>query len=110
MLTPILLSNLSYILELVVIPIPVIPELESPTLGSHISLLENKCGLKFQLLDLDSIPEPILTPERLLDLSQIHESIVVPVLPESKSIITSFHTLFWDKVVDKIDSEIILKS
>ena len=34
---------------------------------------------------------------------------VVPVLPESKSIIPSFHTPFWDKGVDKIDFEIIFK-
>jgi len=58
---------------------------------------------------LDPIPELILTPEPLLDLNQIPESVVVHVLPESKSIILSFHTPFWDKGVNKIDSEIICK-
>ena len=58
---------------------------------------------------MDPIPEPIWTPEPLLDLSQILESILVHVLPEPKSIIPSFHTPFWDKGVDKIDSEIILR-
>ena len=82
----------------------VIPELESPISESHIPLWENKCGLEFQLLDLDPLPEPILTPELLLDLSQILESVVVPMLPESKSIIP-----FWDKGLDNFDSEIILK-
>ena len=84
---------------------PIIPELESPILG-HIPLLENTCGLEFQLLDLDLISEPISTLEPLLDLSHLPESVLVPVLPESKSIILSFHTPFWDEVVDKFDSEI----
>ena len=67
---------------------------------------ENECGLEFQLLDLDPLPESILTREPLLDLSHFSESVLVPVLPESKSIILSFHTPFWDEVVDKFDSEI----
>ena len=62
---------------------------------SHIPLLKNECGLEFQLLDLDPLPEPISTPESLLNLSHF-----------SKSIIPSFHTPFWDKAVDKIDFEI----
>jgi len=70
-LTPILLPNLSNILESVLVPIPVILELESPILKSHIPLWENECGLEFQLLDLDPLPEPISTPEPLLDLTQI---------------------------------------
>ena len=68
---------------------------------------ENECGLEFQLLDLDPLPEPISTPEPLLDLSHFFELVLVLVLPKSKSIIPSFHTPFWDKSVDKIDSEII---
>ena len=104
-LTPILLPDLSNILESVLIPTPIILELESPIL-SHILLLENKCGLEFQLLDLDPLLEPISTPEPLLDLSHLPESVLVSVLPESKSIILSFHTPFWDKAVDKFDSEI----
>ena len=51
-LTPILLPNLSNILESILIPTPVIFELESPIL-SHIPLWENEYGLEFQLLDLD---------------------------------------------------------
>ena len=104
-MTPALLPNLSNILESVLIPPPIIPELESPILG-HIPLLENTCGLEFQLLDLDQISEPISTPEPLLDLSHLPESVLVPVLPESKSTVLSFHTPFWDEVVDKFDSEI----
>ena len=80
-------------LESVLIPTPIILELESPIL-SHIPLLENTYGLEFQLLDLDPILEPILTLEPLLDLSYLPESVLVPVLPESKSIILSFHTPF----------------
>ena len=105
-----MLPNLSNNVESVLIPIPVIPELESPILDSHIPSWENNCGLEFQLLDLDPLSEPISTPEPLLDLSQIPESVVVHVLPKSKSIIPSFHTPFWDKGVDKFDSEIILKT
>ena len=69
-------------------------------------MLENKCGLEFQLLDLDPISEPISTLEPLLDLSHLPESLLVPVLPKSKSNILSFHTPFWDEVIDKFDSEI----
>jgi len=87
----------------------VIVELESPTLESHILLWGNECGIGFQFLNLDPLPELILTPEPLLDFSHFPESVLVPVLSESKSIISSFHTPFWDKGVDKIDSEIILK-
>ena len=86
------------------IPTPVILELESPIL-SHIPLWENKCGLEFQLLDLDPLLEPSSTPEPLLDLSYFPESVFVPILLKSKSIIPSFHTPFWDKAVDTIDSE-----
>ena len=68
-LTPVLLLNLSNILESVLISIPVIFELESPILESHIPLWGNECGLEFQLLDLDPLPEPILTPEPLHNLS-----------------------------------------
>ena len=95
-LTPVLLPNLSNMLESVLIPPPIILELESPLLG-QIPLLENTCGLEFQFLDLDPLLEPISTPEPLLDLSH---------LPESKSTVLSFHTPFWDEVVDKFDSEI----
>ena len=104
-LTPILLPDLSNILESVFIPTPVILEIESPIL-SHIPLIENTCGLKFQLLDLDTLLEPISTPEPLLDVSHLPESVLVPILPESKSTILSFHTPFWDKAVDKFDFEI----
>ena len=96
---------MSNILESVLIPTPIILELKSPILR-HIPLLENECRLEFQLFDLDPLPEPLSTPEPLLDLSHFHESVLVPVLPKSTSIILNFHTPFWDKVVDKIDSEI----
>ena len=86
------------------IPIPVILELELPILESHIPSWGNECGLEFQLFELDPLPEPISTPEPLLDLSLFPESVLVLVLSESKSIIP-----FWDKGLDKFDSEIILK-
>ena len=91
------------------VPIPVILELESPIIDSHIRSWENECGLEFQLLDLDPLPEPVSTLEPLLDLSQIPKSVVILVLPMSKSIIPSFHTPFWDKGIDNNDSEIILR-
>ena len=91
------------------IPIPVIIKLESPTIESHILLWKNECGLEFQLLDLDPLSEQILTPEPLLDFSHFLESIVVHVLPNSRSIIPSFYTPFWNRSVDNNDSEISLK-
>ena len=104
LLTPVLLPNLGNLLESVLNPAPIIPELESPIL-SHIPLWENDCGLEFQLLDLDTLLEPSSTPEPLLDLSFFPESVFVPILLTSKSIIPSFHTPFWDKAVDTIDFE-----
>ena len=103
-----LLPDLSNILESVLIPTPVILELESPIL-SHISLWGNECGLEFQLLDLDPLPEPISTPEPLLDLSHFPESILVPVLPKSKSIIPYFHTPFWTRVLIKLTPKLFVK-
>ena len=100
-----MLPNLSNILELVLVPTPVILKLESPIL-SHILLLGNECGLEFQLFDLDPLPESISTPKSLLDLNHFPESVLVPVFLKSKSIILSFHTPFWDKAIDKINSEI----
>ena len=108
-LTPVLLPDLSNILESVLISIPIILELESPVLKSHILLLKNECGLEFQLLDLDPLPEQILTQEPLLDFSHFPESIIVHTLHDSRSIILSFHTLFWDKGLENNDSEISLK-
>ena len=105
-MTPVLLPDLSNILESVLIPTPAVLELESLIL-SHILLLGNECGLEFQLLDLEPLLEPFSTTKPLLDLSHFPESVLVLVLPKSKSIIPSFHTPFWDKGVDKIDSEII---
>ena len=83
-MTPVLLPDLGNILESVLVPTPIIPELESPIL-SHIPLWENDCGLEFQLLDLDPLLEPSSTPEPLLDLSYFPESVFVPVLLTSKS-------------------------
>jgi len=52
-----LLPDLSNILESVLIPIPIILELESPILKSHIPLWEIEYELEFQLLDLDPLSE-----------------------------------------------------
>ena len=71
--------------------------------------MRNECGLEFQLLDLDPLSEQILTPESLLDFSHFPESIVVHALHDSRSIISSFHTPFWDRGVDNNDSKISLK-
>ena len=65
--------------------------------------------IEFQLLDLDLLLEQILTSEPLLDFSHFPESIVVHALPDSRSIIPSFHIPFWDRGVDNNDSEISLK-
>ena len=46
-LTPISLPDLSNILESVLIPIPVILELQSAILNCHIPLWENEYGLEF---------------------------------------------------------------
>ena len=54
---------------------------------------------------MDPLPEPSPTLEPLLDLSFFPKSVFVPALTMSKSIIPSFHTPFWDKAIDKIDSE-----
>ena len=43
---PVLLPDLSNILESILIPTPVILEIESPILN-HIPLLRNECGLEF---------------------------------------------------------------
>ena len=77
-LTPVLLPNLSNILESVLVPTPVILELESPILESHIPSWGNECVLEFSLLDLDPFLEQISTPEPLLDLSHFPESVLVP--------------------------------
>ena len=50
---------------------------------------ENECGQEFQLSNLDVLPEQILTPEHSLDFSQLLESVLVSLLPESKSIIVA---------------------
>ena len=94
-MTLVLLPDLSNILVPFFIPIPVILELKSPILESHIPLWENECGLEFHLFDLDPLPEPLPTPKPLLDFSHFPESVLVPVLPESKSIIPSFHTPYF---------------
>ena len=105
-LTLVLLPDLSNILESVLIPTHIILELESPIL-SHIPLWENECGLEFQLLDLDPLSEPISNPEPLLDLSHFSESVLVPILSKSKSIIPSFQTPFGS--LTKLTPKLIMK-
>ena len=61
--TPVLLPNLSNILESVLIPTTIILELESPIL-SYIPLLENNCGLEFNFLTWTRF----LNQSRLLNL------------------------------------------
>ena len=108
-MTLVLLPDLSNILESVLIPTPVNLELESPIV-SRIPLWENDCGLEFQLLDLDPLPEPLSTPEPLLDLSHFPESVLVPELPKSKSIIPSFHIFhFGTRVLIKLTLKLFVK-
>jgi len=101
LLTPVLLPDLGNILESVLIPTPIIPELESPTL-SHIPLWENDCRLEFQFLDLDPLLDPSPTPEPLLDLSFFPESVLdpEPIILESKSTILPSHILLLDIGID----------
>ena len=54
-LIPILLPNLSNILESVLVLILVILKHKSLILKSHILLWENEYGLEFQFLDLDPL-------------------------------------------------------
>ena len=68
--TPVLLPNLSNIFVSVLIPMPVILELESSILQSHISLREN------EFFGLDPIFEQISTPEPLFDFSQFLELVL----------------------------------
>ena len=67
-----------------------------------------------QFFGLDPIFEPISTliVDSRLDLSQLPESVsvFVPVLIESKSIISQNHTSLLDKNVDKNDSIIIFEN
>ena len=58
---------------------------------------------------MDPLPEQILTPEPLLDFSHFPLLIAIHALPDSRSIILSFHNPFWDRGVDNNDSEISLK-
>ena len=65
---------------------------------------------KHQFVSLDPIFEPILTPtlESRLDLSQLFETVFVPLEP--KSIISQTHTSLLDKGVEQNDSRIIFKN
>ena len=76
-LTPVLLPNLRNILESVLISIPVVLELESPILESHIPSWGNECGLEIHLLDLDPLPEPISTPKPLPLIEVIFPSLSI---------------------------------
>jgi len=78
--------------ESILNPVPVNYEIESPIIYDHIPLMGKVCEQQF--LGLDLLPEQILTLKSLLYFSQFPELVLVPVLPESKSIILSFHTPF----------------
>jgi len=75
--TLVLLHNLTDIFESVLIPMPVILELELPIMQSHNPLREN------EFLDLDPIFEPISTPKPLVDFNQFSKSVLVPVSPKA---------------------------
>jgi len=88
--------------------VPVHHEIESPISYGHTLLMGKVC--EHQFFDLDLIFEPISTLffESRLDLSQILESlsIFVPILFESKSIISQNHISLLDKGVEQNNSVI----
>ena len=103
-----LLPNLNNILELVLVPIPVILELKSPISESHSIVgkwMWNRVSTFWfgptSWTNLDSWTFTWLQSFSWVDYSH--------ALPESRSIIPSFHTPFWDRGIDNNDSEISLK-
>ena len=70
---------------------------------------KNECEPEYQFFSLDLIFELILTPEPLLDFNEFPESELVHVPSELKSFISSYYIPFWDKGVDKNNSEIIFQ-
>ena len=90
MLTLVFLPNLDQFPEPTFIPVPIVLEMESPILNSHISLMGKEC--EFQFLDLDSTLEPKLTLESKVNFL---ESVLVPepIILEPKSTIPPSHIL-----------------
>ena len=108
-LTLVSLPDLDYLLEPILIPVPINLEHESLSLESHITLLENEYELL--LFDLDPTFEPYLILGPKLDLDQFHESILVPkpFTLESKSTISTFHISLLDQGVEHYDSKMIFQ-
>ena len=106
-MTPVSVPDFFHIPESTVNSVPAHREVESPISYDHNLLLGKVC--EHQFLGSDPLSEQILTLKPSLDFSQFPESVLVYVLPESKSVISSFHTPFWDNGVDNNNSEIILK-
>ena len=91
-------------------PVAVQREVESPISYDYTSLMGKMC--EHQFFGLDLIFEPILTLtfESHLNLSQIFESVFVPVPFEAKSIIFHNHTSLLDNGVEHNNSEFIFEN
>ena len=75
--TMVSLSDLNRIPEPTLINAPINLELESLILQSYISWIENDCESYF--FDLDPTLHPISTLEPLLNLNQLHKSVLAPI-------------------------------
>ena len=95
MLTLVSLPNLDPLPDPTVIPMPIILEIESPILDSHIALMGNECEFKF--FDLKPTFEPNLTLKPKLDLIHIPKSVLVleAFILEPKSTIPLSHIHCW---------------
>ena len=106
-MTPVQLPDLGNLLESVLIPTPIIPELESPIV-SHIPLWENDCGLEYQFLDLDSTLEPKLTLEPHVNFPEF-VLVPEPIILESKSTILPSPILLLNIGIDHDDSVMVFQ-
>ena len=85
-------------------------EIESSISYDHTSMMEKVCEHYF--FGLDPVFEPISTPtfESRLDLSQIPESVFVPIPFQPKSTIFHNHASLLNKCVEQNDSRIIFEN
>ena len=97
MLTLVSLPNLDQFLEPTFIYINL--KIESPSLDSHIPLMEKEC--EFQFYDLDSTLEPKLTLEPKVDFPELL-LVPEPIILEPKSTIPPSHILLLDIGIDHV--------
>jgi len=103
------LPELNHILESILIPMLVNLLLESPILQSHILLIENE--YEPQRFNLDPILESNLSLKLLLDLSNIPESVLVPVpfILEPKLTPSPNHISLLDQDIGQYKSKMIYR-